>query len=159
MTTDISPLKTLNARQAAFVKEYIVSGDAHQAALNAGYAEGTARVAGTQLLESPNIALQIGRAARLRLARAIPLALNTLEWLVEHSPSHKVRLDASTRLLDRAGIVPPKAEDAPSEFEAPLHEMSLSELRERVERYENELSNRARDVTPDPDTTIEESHA
>jgi len=72
MTTDISPLKTLNTRQAAFVREYIASGDAHQSALKAGYAEGTARVAGTQLLESQNIALQIARAARVRLAKSVP---------------------------------------------------------------------------------------
>src|SRR5262249_50511131 len=149
--------KSLNARQAAFVKEYIVSGNAHQAALNAGYAEGTARVAGTQLLETPSVALQIGRAARLRLARAIPLALNTLEWLAEFSPSHKVRLDASSRLLDREGIVAQKAADPPSDVEPPLHELSLEELKTKVEHYERELAKRAVDITPasDPDNDLD----
>ena len=161
MMTGISPLKTLNARQAAFVSAYIEGASPHEAALSAGYAEGTARVAGTQLLESPNIALAIARAARIRLARDVPLALSTLRWLTEHSPSHKVRLDAATRLLDRAGIVPPKAPDPPGEFEKPLHELTQEQLYALVAKWtvsaavaEHELGNRAKAVNPSPDPDI-----
>jgi phage terminase small subunit len=158
MANDISPLKNLNERQAAFVKEYIVCGDPHRAALAAGYAEGTARVAGTQILEMPNIALAIARAARLRLARGVPLAIETIEWLISNSPSHKVRLDAATRLLDRAGVVPPKPHDERG-GDVPLHEMSLEDLQKKVDGFmeviENDRARRAKDVTT-PDDLVED---
>jgi phage terminase small subunit len=151
MANDISPLKTLNERQAAFVKEYVAGGDPHRAALAAGYAEGTARVAGTQILEMPNIALAIARAARIRLARGVPMALGVLEYLAAKAKSEKIRLDAATRILDRAGIVPPKPPKEQSEFEKPIHEMNLAELRVRAARLEDEIAGRARVVTDTPD--------
>jgi hypothetical protein len=156
---DISPLKPLDPRRAAFVKEYMACGDAHVAALNAGYAEGTARVAGTQLLEAPNIALEIARAARVRLARGIPMALGVLEHLAEHAVSERVRMDSATRLLDRAGLVAPKAHDGRGDPDLPLNELSLDALRERVERWvaseENDRAARAKVVTSTPDQTAD----
>src|SRR6266478_5423995 len=149
--SNISPLKPLNDRQAEFVRQYVATGNAHAAALAAGFAEGTARVAGTQILELPNIALAIAREARLRLARGIPLALETIEHLMLNNPSHKVRLDAATRYLDRAGIVPPKAADAQSEFELPLNELSAAQLQALIIKLEHEFesrANQAKDVTP-----------
>jgi Terminase small subunit len=68
--------RELSERQAEFVRAFVASGDAHQSALAAGYAPATARNAGTQLLESPAVALAIVQVARLRLARGAPLAIN-----------------------------------------------------------------------------------
>jgi len=147
----ISPIKNLNARQAEFVKAYVACGDPNRAALIAGYSETTARGAATHILETPNVATAIAREAKLRLARGIPAAIETLEWLMLNSPSHKVRLDAATRYLDRAGIVPPKAADAQSEFELPLNELSAAQLQALIIKLEHEFesrANQAKDVTP-----------
>src|SRR5712672_340525 len=152
MASDIlSPIKNLNARQVEFVKAYVACGDPYRAALDAGYSETTARGAATHILETPSVALAIAREARLRLARGIPAALETIEWLMLNSPSHKVRLDAATRYLDRAGIVPPKAADAQSEFELPLNELSAAQLQALIIKLEHEFesrANQAKDVTP-----------
>jgi hypothetical protein len=144
----ISPIKNLNARQAEFVKAYVACGDPYQSALSAGYSETTARGAATHILETPSVALAIAREAKLRLARAVPLAIETIEWLIANSPSHKVRLDAATRLLDRAGIVPPKAADAQSEFDMPLQDLSAAQLYALIIKSEHELGSRAKDITP-----------
>jgi phage terminase small subunit len=147
--------RTLNDRQADFVAAYVEIGEATAAAIAAGYSAATARVASTQILSLPHIALAISRAARLRLARGVPLALNTLEYLVEKAVSEKVRLDASKALLDRAGIVPPKAQENPNGIEKPLHEMSMDELRAMANRLEDELAGRAKVVTDVPDPVAE----
>src|SRR5258708_38139330 len=111
MANDLTPLKNLNARQSAFVAEYVASGNAHAAALAAGYAEGTARVAGTQLLEAPNIATAIAKAVRIRLASAAPMALNVLMHLAEKGVSEQVRMEIASRLLVLAVHVPPRPPD------------------------------------------------
>jgi phage terminase small subunit len=46
-------MDTLNPKQAAFVREYIVGGNATQAAKRAGYSEKTAHVQGSALLRHP----------------------------------------------------------------------------------------------------------
>jgi hypothetical protein len=158
----VPALRNLTHLQSDFVSRFVEHGEAYKAAIEAGYGEITARQAGAEILAKPAVALAIARAARQRLARSIPLSISTLEWLRDNSPSHKVRLDAATRLLDRAGIVAPKAPDQPSEFEKPLHEMNLEELRAKlaqhenaVARHENELAHRAIDITPASDPAIE----
>jgi phage terminase small subunit len=144
--------RTLNQRQTDFVGFFVETGDAHQAALLTGYAEGTARTAGTEILALPHIALAIARAARLRLARGVPLALNTLEHLVGKAQSEKVRLDAAKAVLDRAGLVPPKDQEDRSTIATPLHEMTTEDLRAMVHRLEDELVGRAKTVTSEPDS-------
>ena len=131
MANDLTP-KNLNARQAAFVAEYVSGGNAHTAALAAGYAEGTARVAGTQLLESPPIALAISKAVRIRLASAAPMALNVLLHLAEKGISERVRMESASRLLDRAGHVPPRPDDSQSKPDGPLHEYTVEQLHEII---------------------------
>jgi phage terminase small subunit len=148
----LAPLRTaLSQRESDFVPLFVEHGDAHRAALAAGWPESTARAAGTEILNRPSVALAIARAARLRLARGVPMALGVLEYLAEKAKSEKVRLDAATRMLDRAGIVPPKPPNEQSEFEKPLHEMNLAELRVRAARLEDEIAGRARVVTDTPD--------
>jgi Terminase small subunit len=144
---EITIPRPLNERQAEFVCRYVAGGNAHQAAVASGYAEGTARNAATQLLESPAIALAIAQAARLRLARGAPLAINTLEHLMTKAQSERVRLEASKAWLDRAGLVPPAPpKEDPNMVEKPLHEISTEELRALANKLENEIAGRATPV-------------
>jgi phage terminase small subunit len=56
----------LNARQSAFVEEYLVDLNATQAAIRAGYSEATAKQQGSRLLTNVNVqaAIQEARAKR-----------------------------------------------------------------------------------------------
>jgi len=138
--------RSLTQRQAEFVARYVECGDPVQAAIDSGYSTTTAKAAGTEILNSPRVALEIARAARLRLARDVPLALGVLRHLAEHAASERVRMDSATRLLDRAGIVAPKPQTGRSEIDVPLHELTAEELRLKVERFENALFERAKPV-------------
>jgi hypothetical protein len=148
----VSPIK-FDKRQAEFVRLYIETGDRYVAAKSAGYSEGTAKNA-TQLLNQPNIAFAITAVARYRLASKVPMALAVLEHLAEHAVSERVRMESATRLLDRAGLAPPKALDERRDPEKPIHELSISELRAKADQLEQELAARARDITPDPTTEL-----
>lgn len=52
----------LNLRQAKFLKEYLKSGNATDAAIRAGYAVKTARQIGSELLTKPDIAAAVKKA-------------------------------------------------------------------------------------------------
>jgi phage terminase small subunit len=148
-------IQELNAQQRAFVESFIEHGDARRAATDAGYKGTSIRIADQQLLSTPRIAFAIAVAARSRLARAVPMALNTLTYLAEKAVSEKVRLDASKAILDRAGLVPPAPpKEDPNMTEKPLHEMSTEELRALAAKLEGEISGRAIDVTPAPDPKL-----
>src|SRR5258708_37986018 len=100
--------RSLTERQSEFVARYVECGDPVAAAIQSGYSATTAKAAGTEILNSPRVAFEIARAARLRLARDVPMALGTLRYLAEHAISERGRMDSATRLLDRAGVVAPK---------------------------------------------------
>ncbi len=142
--------RVIDARQADFIRLYVDYGDVRRAAIEAGYSENSLEHCKNYLLNKPEIAMAIARAARPRLARMVPLALGTLEHLAEHAISEKVKLDASKAILDRAGLVPPKAQEDRSAIEPPLHEMSSDELRARAARLEDELAGRAKPISADP---------
>lgn len=59
----------LTAKQEAFVQEYLVDLNATQAAIRAGYSEGTARAIGFENLTKPNIVEAIEEAMRARSDR------------------------------------------------------------------------------------------
>jgi phage terminase small subunit len=162
MTTQelVSPIR-LDNRQAEFVKLYVETGDHHAAAKGAGYSEGTVKCS-AQLLSRPNIAFAISAAARFRLASKIPMALGILEHLAEHAVSERIRMESATRLLDRAGLAPPKPTEEARNLEKPLHEMTIDEMRAYRDRLEAEIGNRAqvivttaKDITPTPDPADE----
>jgi len=145
-------IQELNAQQRAFVESFIEHGDARRAAKEAGYKETVVRTADLQMLGAPRIAFAIAMAARGRLARAVPMALNTLEYLAQNAQSEKVKLDASKAILDRAGLVPPAPpKEDKNMVEKPLNEMTVEELRALADKLEGELAGRAKDVTPDSD--------
>jgi hypothetical protein len=135
----------LNTRQAAFVLRFVEHGDATRAALEAGYAPSTAVSAAQDILQSPRVALAIARAARPRLARSLPMAIATLDYLAEKAASERVRLEAAKAICDRAGLAPPKPHDD-GVVEKPLHEWSAAELRAKVDAWLGELAERAKPI-------------
>ena len=77
---------TLSAKQTRFVSEYLVDGNAAQAAIRAGYKPIGAKVTGCRLLTNPNLrarleALQAADATRLCLEREV--VLNGLTQSIE----------------------------------------------------------------------------
>jgi hypothetical protein len=91
--------------------------------------------------------MAIVQAARLRLARGAPLAINTLEHLMTKAQSERVRLEASKAWLDRAGLVPPAPpKEDKNMVEKPLNELAIEELRALADRLESELAGRATPV-------------
>jgi phage terminase small subunit len=149
MTKTTLATRHLTDLQAAFVANYVETGDSHKAALQAGYAPATARTAGTEILRVPHVAQAVARAVAQRLAMSAPMALAVIEELSSNADiSPKVRLDASKALLDRAGFVPPRAAaNNVGKIDTPLHEMSVDELKTLAARLENELAERATDVS------------
>src|SRR5215470_16344145 len=140
-------IQELNAQQRAFVESFIEHGDARRAAKEAGYKETVVRTADLQMLGAPRIAFAIAMAARGRLARAVPMALNTLEYLAQNAQSEKVKLDASKAILDRAGLVPPAPpKEDKNVTEKSLNELTLEELRALADKLESELAGRATPV-------------
>jgi phage terminase small subunit len=138
-------IQELSAQQRIFVESFIEHGDARRAAKEAGYKETAMRTADLQMLGAPRIAFAITMAARSRLLRATPMALRTLEFLAEHAVSERVRMESATRLLDRAGLVPPAPpKEDPNMVEKPLNEMTTEELRALA----------ATDVTPATDSDV-----
>lgn len=59
----------LNAKQKAFVSEYIIDMNGAQAAIRAGYSFNSAAVIATELLKKPNVAAAVARSKAQRAAR------------------------------------------------------------------------------------------
>ena len=143
--------RELTFKQSLFVEAFVESGDAHQAALSAGYAAATARTAGTEILGVRHIAQAVALAVRERLVASAPMALRVIEMLMNNeSISPKVRLDAAKALLDRAGYVPPRPRNETNAGEKLLHEMSVDELREMAAKLDDEIAGRAKNISDSP---------
>ena len=67
----------LNARQAAFVREYLVDGNAMQAAIRAGYSRKTAGAQGSRLLIHAEVAAAI-QAGQAHLAHKTEISLEAV---------------------------------------------------------------------------------
>ena len=72
------PDRKLNTRQSQFVVEYLVDGNATQAAIRAGYSEKTAYAQGSRLLKSVEVQKSIERSRR----KALEKAEVTREWIL-----------------------------------------------------------------------------
>jgi hypothetical protein len=149
--------QNLTERQAAFIPLFVQTGDAYGSAIAVGYAPITAKHAAADILNKPSVALQIARAARLRLAKSLPMALSVLDHLAEHANSERVKLEAAKAICDRAGLVAPRAPDPPAEFEKPLHELTQDQLYALVAKWqasvavaEHELADRAKPINAAP---------
>jgi phage terminase small subunit len=78
----------LNAKQAAFVREYLVDLNATQAAIRAGYSARTAKVQGSRLLTNADVEAAIAAGTQRKAERAelsAAYVLTNLQEVVERS--------------------------------------------------------------------------
>lgn len=102
----------LTKMQEAFVEELLINGgNLEQAAINAGYAKGSAQRQAYALMNIPHVieAYQIGLAQRL--AASASGAVSTITDLSRNSRSDYVKLQASQDILDRIGMRAPDKVD------------------------------------------------
>lgn len=93
----------LTARQAMFVQEYLVSLNATQAAIRAGYSEKTARAIGSENLKKPAIAAEIaqGQARRReRLEEGADLTIHALAQIAFSSLAGAIGKDGKLLPLE-----------------------------------------------------------
>jgi hypothetical protein len=116
------------------------------AAIKAGFPESAAQMASWRLMREPKVLGAIHAEARRRLVGLAPLAIDVLEKLARGATSEKVKRDAANDILNRAGLVAPRPAADKSPSDAPLHELSVLQLRRLADRLEGELAARAKPV-------------
>ncbi|WP_167371048.1 terminase small subunit [Myxococcus virescens] len=99
----------LTGRQRAFVEHYLVRPVASEAAKKAGYAEGSAEVAGSRLLRNAKVAKFLATAQKERLER---LKASADEVVVEAS---RIGLADPRRAFDASGMLLP-IQDIPEDI-------------------------------------------
>ena len=90
--------------QEKFVDHFCLTGNATQAAIEAGYSKKTAKQQGHRLKNQ--LGQEIEERIKKLLQSKIPVGINWLLELAEASQSDSVRLGAIKDLLDRAGLKP-----------------------------------------------------
>jgi len=113
-------------KQETFVKEFVLTGNATQSAIKAGYSAKSAYQKGHQLKKQ--FIRQIEDATREAIQDAIPGALAQLKELSAAAESETVRLQASKDILDRAGLKPTER------IEQVTVEKSTDELRKELDQ-------------------------
>ena len=91
-------------KQAAFVREFALTGNATQSAIRAGYSEKSAYQKGFQLRWQ--FTREIEEETRRLMQGAVPGALAQVVDLAASAQSEAVRLQAAKDILDRAGLKP-----------------------------------------------------
>lgn len=144
---ELSPLR-LTEMQADYVR-YLISGKSPEDAVIAAGYTADAYATAYRLSRTPAVtAVMRSEINRLLVVEGLPLAYQTLLQLAKDSSVNPaVRRACARDLMDRAGIVPPKASAADPGGQKPLSEMSSDELRGLVDRLESELAGRAIDVS------------
>ena len=94
----------ITPHQQKFIDHFILTGNASQAAVDAGYSEKTARQKGHELKNLYRS--EIMQATQKLLTDQVPAGLRWLSELAESAESESVRLGAIRDLLDRAGLKP-----------------------------------------------------
>jgi len=130
----------LTEQQQIFVREYVSNGGrGAEAARAAGFSEVSSGRYAYQLLEKPHVAEAI-RAEQRRVlgGRVATKAISVLEGILDDAKApYGARVDAAKAVLDRGGLVAPKAPAAQEpDDRKPLSELSLEELYELI-RIEN----------------------
>ncbi len=154
-----APAKIATDKQVEFVR-LVASGKLAptDAARAAGYRHPSSDA--SRLLRLPAIsdAIRQGMAARLHNELA-PVALNTVADIMRDADAPaRLRLDASRVILDRAGYVPPKAQDPGADGAGGLSGMTRDQLAALADKLAQELGDRAQtiDVAPGDAPDIEE---
>ncbi len=90
----------LTAKQAAFVREYLIDLNATQAAIRAGYSEKTAEKIGSENLKKPEVKAEIDQAIKSRAERVQVDADYVLRRLYEMAEADRADLyDENGKLL------------------------------------------------------------
>lgn len=143
----------LTDNEAAFVRAY-AQGNTVAAATNFA---GLGEKAGYGLLQRPRVVAAILIDVRRQLALAAPMSLRILKELALNARDEKVRRDCATRILDRAGLVAPRAPAADLSDNAQLNEMSIDQLHKLAEQLEIERARRAKTVESTPVARIDQA--
>ena len=138
--------RQLTDKQAEFVRFHAQGMNATQAAVASGYPEASAAQRGYELLHTPHVLAAIHTAARRRLVSDAPNSIRVLEFLRDNAESEKVRAEAARTLLDRAGLIAPRAAAPDSKGNLTLHELSLDELRDLANKLQTEMATRPGDA-------------
>ena len=94
----------LTDKQAEFVRQFALTGNATQSAIRAGYSERTSYQKGHQLRYQ--FTREIEEETRRLMQLAVPGALAQVVDLAASAQSEAVRLQAAKDILDRAGLKP-----------------------------------------------------
>jgi hypothetical protein len=113
-------MSKLTDLQAAFVHHYTTTpgciGNAAASARAAGYSESTAKEQGHRVLNLPHVREAILEGSKAQVGSLTSLAVERLRQILSDDEAPpKLWLDASKTVLDRAGLIAPKAMD-PNEF-------------------------------------------
>ena len=147
----------LTDQQEKFVRYTCDLGNIQVAARMAGYSESMVSEA-ARLLRSDAVSAAIRLEITRRLnGEALPVAYKVLLDIAKDvTAPAAVRRACARDLIDRAGVVPPKAADsAGNGGDKPMSDMTTGELRALVDRLESELGARAVDVSAPKSKTIE----
>ena len=88
-------------KQGRFVQEYLIDGNATQAAIRAGYSEETAAMIGYENLRKPYILEAIKEAEKDRLART----LITQDWVLRMLQENAVQAKAASEIAAANGAL------------------------------------------------------
>ncbi len=103
----------LSLKQKTFCEEYVISGNATEAAKKAGYSEKTAYSIGTENLKKPEIQNYIQELTRAPQTARIASGEEVLEFFTEVMKNGKVgwkeRIRAAENLAKRQGVDKPEA--------------------------------------------------
>jgi len=94
----------ITPQQQKFIDHFVLTGNASQSAVDAGYSAKTARQKGHELKNLYRT--EIVQATQKLLTDQVPAGLRWLSELAESAESESVRLGAIRDLLDRAGLKP-----------------------------------------------------
>ncbi len=146
-------MNDLTEKQAAFVAAFTSEpgciANATKSAIWAGYSEKSAREIGRQQLVKPHIKAAVDEALRDQITG--PLASKAVDVLREivhdKEAPQKLRLEASRTILDRSGIIAPRAaEQKPLGQERALADLSPAELSAFIRQGQESLARKARDA-------------
>ena len=131
-------MSKLTEKQEAFVHHITRTlgaiGNASQAAILAGYSKSSAKEIGYQNLHNKNIQQAIFETNQKQISGSLAsLAVNVLREIIEdENAPQKIRLDAARTILDRSGIIAPKAEEPVQKIEKDFEDMSVEELQDFI---------------------------
>src|SRR5690606_3575297 len=75
--TEVRPTADLTPKQERFCREYLIDLNATQAAIRAGYAEGSAKVTASRLLSNANVAARLAQLQE-KTARKLEISAETV---------------------------------------------------------------------------------